>query len=531
MKRVLFKIVAIAFIPFLACQDEVDVDGLLSFPPAIQESYPFDNGQVVIGGFDVRIVFADGANSPLKSASVVIKDAAGTELISVAEDLTGTIDSVNIEGAEFDAASLGEGNYTMTVVAEDVKGQTQTFDIDFTIITSLYPANNDAMYLAGEFNGWGATPLTLVGAYTWEALNVNLGGGPFKFKNTPDWTDADWGDADCDGIAAVTTGGGPNTECGYTGLVNVRFNDQTLAYTITPAVSYETNLSGLFLLGTFNQFSGPPDYSFALTANNTWELDEIRLKAGDAFKFAETKTFQGKNYGDAEFDGEAEEFGPNIVVPNDYADAFYKIVFNDETLAYTITLVRMPFPSNLYLVGGSTSIGWSPENSIQFQSVGEGRFELYAPLTAAGGGFKFLQVQDWAGDWGKGADGEILQEGESNLEVAEDGFYRITVDFTNLTYSVTKTSWGIIGDATPGGWDADTDLTYTDNYTWEGDITLGAGEWKFRANDAWDINFGDNDTNSSLEYGGSNIPSPGAGSYHIELILAPSGYTYTITPN
>src|SRR5687768_862388 len=118
MKRNLIKLMVIAFIPFLSCRDEVDVDGLLSFPPAIQESFPFDNGKVVIGGFDVRIVFADGANSPLKSASVVIKDAAANQLFATTEELTGTVDSLKIDGSEFDAEDLGEGDYTMTVVAE-----------------------------------------------------------------------------------------------------------------------------------------------------------------------------------------------------------------------------------------------------------------------------------------------------------------------------------------------------------------------------------------------------------------------------
>ena len=527
----------IAFIPFLSCKDEVDVDGLLSFPPAIKESYPFDNGQVVIGGFDVRIVFADGANSPLSSASVVIKDAAGNELIAVDEDLTGTVDSVNIAGSEFDASSLGEGDYVMTVVATDTKGQSQTFDINFKIITSLYPANNEEMYLAGEFNGWGADALTLVGAYTWEIQNVNLQGGKWKLKNKVDWSDTDWGDGGCDGtMEAKSQTGGSNsdTDCGFNGLVNIRFNDQTLKYTITPAVTYAANVTGLYLLGTFNEFSGPPDYGFVLTADHTWELDEIRLKAGDAFKFAETKTFQGANFGDAEFDMVAEEFGSNVVLPNDFTDAFYKITFNDETLEYSIDLVRMPFPDNLYLVGGSTSAGWDPPSSIQFVKTADGKFEIFAFLDPAGGGFKFLETQTWTGDWGKGAGAnEIVQEGESNVTVSTAGFYRISVDFTTLTYSAEQTTtWGVVGDAQAGGWGTDTDLTFTSGYTWEGDVTFsGTGEWKLRANDDWAINFGDNGANGSLEYGGSNIATPGAGSYHIKLILAPTGYTYEVTPN
>ena len=51
-------------------------------------------------------------------------------------------------------------------------------------------------------------PFELVGDYTWEIRDVDLLGDEWKIKNTPDWTDQDWGDSDCDGIMENTTGGG-----------------------------------------------------------------------------------------------------------------------------------------------------------------------------------------------------------------------------------------------------------------------------------------------------------------------------------
>jgi len=35
---------------------------------------------------------------------------------------------------------------------------------------------NKAMYLAGEYNNWGADVLTLISAYTWQIKNVDLQG-------------------------------------------------------------------------------------------------------------------------------------------------------------------------------------------------------------------------------------------------------------------------------------------------------------------------------------------------------------------
>ncbi len=530
MKKI-FIISIVSLIAFSSCEDEINVDELLSYPPTVMSVSP--KTSVKIGDFKIKVVLADGPKSPLSTATVTLKDAGGTQLFTMTEPLTGTVDSVVIDGSAFSASTLPLGDYSITVVAGDTRSNTVETTSSFKVANQLYAANQAKMFIAGVFNGWGADELELVANNTWEIKEIDLQGSPWKLKNTPDWTDADWGDSNCDKTLEITTGGGPNTECGYAGLVNLRFNDETLKYTIVPSVNYVTNLSGLYLLGNFNSFQGPQP-SFTLVADNTWELAEFRLKAGDVFKFSESPFFQGKNYGDAEVDGKAEEFGPNIVLPGSVADAFYKITFNDATRVYAMTVVRFPYPSELYLVGGSTVAGWTPANSVKFVKAEDGKFEIYSYLTAGGGGFKFLQVKDWAGDWGKGAEGKVIQEGENNLEVTVDGFYRIFVDFTSLSYSVQAVSWGIVGNATPGGWDNDTNMTFVGglgSYKWQVDVALTAGEYKFRANDGWDINFGKGDSDGTLKFNTGNIVSPGPGNYHVEIILDPvNGYTYTISP-
>ncbi|MEJ0030018.1 MAG: SusE domain-containing protein [Bacteroidota bacterium] len=54
---------------------------------------------------------------------------------------------------------------------------------------------------------------------------------------------------------------------------------------------------------------------------------------------------------------------------------------------------------------------------------------------------------------------------------------------------------GIIGAASPGGWDVDVDMhlkdaTRVDRSTWTITLYLAAGDVKFRAQDGWDINWG-----------------------------------------
>jgi hypothetical protein len=89
----------------------------------------------------------------------------------------------------------------------------------------------------------------------------------------------------------------------------------------------------------------------------------------------------------------------------------------------------------------------------------------------------------------------------------------------------------MVGDAT-GSWDVDQVMTYDATAgTLSKTLNLVAGNIKFRANGAWDINLGDFKTNLSLEYGGDNIPIAAAGNYTITLDLRGPIYTYVIKKN
>jgi hypothetical protein len=60
---------------------------------------------------------------------------------------------------------------------------------------------------------------------------------------------------------------------------------------------------------------------------------------------------------------------------------------------------------------------------------------------------------------------------------------------------------------------------------------MSAGEFKFRANDAWSINFGgDPDEDGSMNYDGPNLSVGAAGTYNVVLDLSdPRQYAYSVT--
>lgn len=173
--------------------------------------------------------------------------------------------------------------------------------------------------------------------------------------------------------------------------------------------------------------------------------------------------------------------------------------------------------------------GWDPATAPTLGSVNSDNIYDGYIWFDAGIEYKFTQEPNWDVNWGDdGADG-TLDPGGANIVTAEAGYYRLNVDLTGLTYTATATSWGVVGDATPGGWDTDTDMTYdpvTDS--WSVVINLSAAKIKFRANDGWDINLGDDGGDAVLEYGGADIPVESAGNYLITLYLGTPDYTYTM---
>ena len=66
-----------------------------------------------------------------------------------------------------------------------------------------------------------------------------------------------------------------------------------------------------------------------------------------------------------------------------------------------------------------------------------------------------------------------------------------------------------------------------DYLTWTGEFALSAGdEWKFRANDGWDINLGG--ALDNLVSGGDNFKCTETGTYVITLNLKARPYTATV---
>jgi hypothetical protein len=212
---------------------------------------------------------------------------------------------------------------------------------------------------------------------------------------------------------------------------------------------------------------------------------------------------------------------------------------SEEKFSDVITYLVTPYSTDLpKLAVPGNHQGWNPPTAprIASSAFGETDYEGYLWLD---GGFKFVAPDpagnfNWGNtDWGDDGSfsGTLVESGESDITAAA-GYYRVKANTTSLTYTVEATTWGIVGAATPGGWDNSTPLTYNaTTKKWEGTVALTAGEYKFRANNAWTINLGgDPDGDDSMNYDGPNLLIDAAGNYTVVLDLSnPRKYASSAT--
>ena len=166
-------------------------------------------------------------------------------------------------------------------------------------------------------------------------------------------------------------------------------------------------------------------------------------------------------------------------------------------------------------------------------ALGNGKYSGFVKLDVA----KPFTLKDPDSGSVYGINGAALAINGTGLTAPANGWYKLDADTQGLTYKMEPNMIGLVGSATPNGWDTpDTKMDYdAQSGTWRLTTDLVDGEIKFRLNDGWAWNLGG--TPAQLTVDGPNIAVT-AGNYTIVLTITNPksvkgevGGTFTITKN
>ena len=286
----------------------------------------------------------------------------------------------------------------------------------------------------------------------------------------------------------------------------------------TPAI----DANGYYMLGEVNGNNWDPKNPVWMNkvSDGVYQLKVTTEKDKNYFKFYEGSKFESNNWYvintgvmGCEKDGSEDASGTIYYTGDSWGTPQSMVIAGAGTWIVTLDMNNLSYSVGkpiLYMAGDAN--GW--DHSDVLNSDDGVHFTGYMYLNQKG--FKFSTQPNWDGT-SYGADFDTAP-GAGNIVITEDaGFYQVDVDLSAKTYTLTPFTIGIIGSATPKGWDGDTNMTYNpEERCWEfKDVELTDGEMKFRHTNDWSLSWGGELDNLTTQ-NGPNI-AEAAGTCDIKL--------------
>lgn len=303
----------------------------------------------------------------------------------------------------------------------------------------------------------------------------------------------------------------------------------------TPTATPQLDEKGYYMLGQVNEnewdakspvwMNKISDGVYQLKVTTTADKNWFKFYAGSNFVSEDWDSINKGALGCKE-NGSEEAFGYILYNGDSWGELQTPVIPGAGTWIVTLDMNNLTYTVGkpiLYMAGDAN--GWATNDYL----AGDDGVHFTGYMYLNQNGFKFCTQPEWKGT-NYGANFDTAPDAGNITMTEEAGYYKVDVDLSAKTYTLIPiTTIGIIGSASPNGWDSDVDMTYVPYNAetkelgyWEAkDITLASGEIKFRANDDWAINWG-GDTNA-LTQGGDNI-SVEAGTYDIKLYAWANGY-------
>jgi hypothetical protein len=248
---------------------------------------------------------------------------------------------------------------------------------------------------------------------------------------------------------------------------------------------------------------------------------------------------------------------------------YYKVSF-DETLSELI-MMRV---TTVSLIGAAVPND-SPdvELTVKEEASDEGFVFEGSGIEMRGGKFKIRINNRWVIDrrvergdipagptngyvaftnYGGSIDNLVAGGADMEIDAADAGLYTVEIKLTNdggaeftssktgdvepITFDPNDYQFGLIGDATAGGWDTDQNMFYKQGDDgvdrWYQVVTFAeTGAFLFITNDDFAFKIGGalSPDESTIVVGGGDIPTPGAGDYYVVISTADEGETWEAT--
>ena len=303
----------------------------------------------------------------------------------------------------------------------------------------------------------------------------------------------------------------------------------------TPTATPQLDEKGYYMLGQVNgnEWDAKSPVWMNKISDGVYQLKVTTTADKNWFKF-----YAGSNFVSNDWDsinkgalgckenGSEDAFGYILYNGDSWGELQTPVIPGAGTWIVTLDMNNLTYTVGkpvLYMAGDAN--GWATNDYL----AGEDGVHFTGFMFLNQNGFKFCTQPEWKGT-NYGADFNTAADAANITMTEEAGYYKVDVDLESKSYVLTPiTTIGIIGSASPKGWDSDVDMTYVPYNAetkelgyWEiKDVTFTSGEIKFRANDDWAINWG-GDVNA-LTQGGDNI-SVDAGTYDIKLYAWANGY-------
>lgn len=212
------------------------------------------------------------------------------------------------------------------------------------------------------------------------------------------------------------------------------------------------------------------------------------------------------------------------------------------TVKVNVTTYLAVYPEALYVVGSHN--GWdagNPSASIKQSSNADGWYDAFIDLTTGDANVEFKLLQE-VGSWDVAYTSLDIEKGDNSENdvytgnvtdapgtgniVLPSGFYRMGLDMKRKTVLFVKVeSVGLVGDATPAGWDQKSaiDMVYdAASHTYSQVVELTPGAFKIVLNKSWSYAVGYGGT-----FEGGDISVSAAGTYNVVLDL--NSYPYGVS--